>query len=557
MTLQHDMEAYLSELRDGTQSLKHVHSDLQSRISTALDNLPDSGHAEVVRELQLEFASVKEQNLALHEKIHAIEDDIKDVTASSEPLQKMAEATRSSDTSDANAKLLTLQHSLECYVSELREQTNSFHSIRTDLNTKIRETLDNLQLLDQSKVVGGLQLEVCSVQDQHTSLCQRVDVIQQELKSLVLVSHTATTDVSPVDAEIKGHVELETESHTEHDGFAEGLAQVGYVEDDVGVVARLATVERDLQDLTDVHNMGAQFQEQLHSETANLQSKIEELEQVVNSKNQSDDLLEQSVKLQAQIDSLKRTMQEKMAVAPTDQLDDVSAKLLHVERGLQDLLEAAPCPEHRADVGGKLRNVERGLQDLRQAQTLVEAQDIEFAEFYASVVKFQAEVLTTMQDPQVQRGLLQPSRAPQQPEEETLRKNDMAVFQQQPLDLEQLACEVRRATASAAHRATLDEYRAEALDALNSRVSAVSERLADTCDRLVTVENGLESSGRGNIVHQKQLERLHGTIRIRVDELAEDLSQVAMRQWRWRKAFLLSWRMIRRALHQLVKQQLV
>jgi len=98
------------------------------------------------------------------------------------------------------------------------------------------------------------------------------------------------------------------------------------------------------------------------------------------------------------------------------------------------------------------------------------------------------------------------------------------------MDRGQLARELRQAKTSAAHRASLDEYRAEALDAVDSRVSAVSERLADTCERVLDVERGFAVAGRNSSMLRARFDRLEGGIEDRVGILVKDVSEIAERQ---------------------------
>jgi len=98
------------------------------------------------------------------------------------------------------------------------------------------------------------------------------------------------------------------------------------------------------------------------------------------------------------------------------------------------------------------------------------------------------------------------------------------------VDFDRLAGEIERATVATARRQSLDAIRTEAVAAVESRVAAVSERVADACGRLQEVETGLETAGRANIALQLWFEQLRSSVELRFGALATELAETAARQ---------------------------
>jgi len=93
-------------------------------------------------------------------------------------------------------------------------------------------------------------------------------------------------------------------------------------------------------------------------------------------------------------------------------------------------------------------------------------------------------------------------------------------------DVERLAKDLEQATLSAARRANLETHRMEALQAVESRVTVVNDRIADICSRLDEAERGLEMSERNGAALVRRFERLESAVDAQVGDLAADLVSV-------------------------------
>lgn len=246
------------------------------------------------------------------------------------------------------------------------------------------------------------------------------------------------------------------------------------------------------------------------------------------------DVTLQVASLPTSLNDLSQAHERKMYSDSEDRQHRMPVESLQLQAQLDDLRQSmgeaqleADASEQHTDIAGRLSNLETCLRDLSDVHDL----DARFASFCESVAQFQAEVRTAVQQ--------HPGCALEAGDfETTIDRHGVVVAdgeqameeQQQSVGLEQLVREVKQARASAAHRATLDEYRAEALDAVDLRVSAVAERLSDTCERLSDAERSLEKTSRGGCVLRMRFDRLESGIESRVDVLAEHLSEVTERQ---------------------------
>lgn len=89
---------------------------------------------------------------------------------------------------------------------------------------------------------------------------------------------------------------------------------------------------------------------------------------------------------------------------------------------------------------------------------------------------------------------------------------------------------LERAAAAAERRVRLDTHRAEALAAVESRVTAVAERLDDVCLRLDEAESGLEAAGRSGVQMRMRLENVASVADAKIAALSADVADTAARQ---------------------------
>ncbi|CAJ1405481.1 unnamed protein product [Effrenium voratum] len=97
-------------------------------------------------------------------------------------------------------------------------------------------------------------------------------------------------------------------------------------------------------------------------------------------------------------------------------------------------------------------------------------------------------------------------------------------------DIAHLAEELQKARAASVHQTRMEVHRAEALGALESKVSAVTLRLEDACARIHEAELGLDAASRGGLALRLRLEQLQSSVELRLTSLAGDLADVTLRQ---------------------------
>ncbi|CAJ1421230.1 unnamed protein product, partial [Effrenium voratum] len=93
-------------------------------------------------------------------------------------------------------------------------------------------------------------------------------------------------------------------------------------------------------------------------------------------------------------------------------------------------------------------------------------------------------------------------------------------------DIAHLAEELQKARAASVHQTRMEVHRAEALGALESKVSAVTLRLEDACARIHEAELGLDAASRGGLALRLRLEQLQSSVELRLTSLAGDLADV-------------------------------
>mmetsp|Transcript_50254 Transcript_50254/g.92852 ORF Transcript_50254/g.92852 Transcript_50254/m.92852 type:complete len:579 (-) Transcript_50254:84-1820(-) len=105
---------------------------------------------------------------------------------------------------------------------------------------------------------------------------------------------------------------------------------------------------------------------------------------------------------------------------------------------------------------------------------------------------------------------------------------DAAVTQE--MDGQRFAQEVEQAARAVSRRACIDAHRAEAVAAVDARVSAVCERLTDVHSRVSSLEQGMDTMARISMALRCQIDKLQSSVEVSLTAAAADIAELSSRQ---------------------------